>query len=439
VLGEATTYKWREDDFVVPARLTRGKRRIEVRIRYLPAQHASTDWDWNEFRYTLYALHDDGRTGASLKSPRVPTGTQVGAVSRSIDQLDILVADEHGALIPAAWNPSQQTWLVWGAVRHLRVEPGAPVHMVRRSDNKLDAFITDVNRRVVSAAWEPGLPEWRSFPLPTQLMDGRGPLPPIAPRSAVTAVSRLPDHLDIFVVAENERLYSTAWPSENGGWRDWFGLAEIAGSPGLPAHAVSRSGGKLDVFIAGRDGDVYSAAFSPDAGWSTSNINRRLEPSAVIPQLAPDTVVTAVSRSQDHLDIFLIGADGFVYTAAWEPAFRHWRGWHGLALRGKAGHPVHVVSPSPDRIDLFVADKEGRLHTASWPIDGKWQSWELSPAPYAPQLAAGAPIAAVSRSPLKLDIFTIEPAGPSGRVLTAAWEPQFNSPRPWRGWTPIGY
>jgi hypothetical protein len=34
-----------------------------------------------------------------------------------------------------------------------------------------------------------------------------------------------------------------------------------------------------------------------------------------------------VSRSTDHLDVFAVGADGHVYTAAWEPDFAD--GWHG--------------------------------------------------------------------------------------------------------------
>jgi hypothetical protein len=37
--------------------------------------------------------------------------------------------------------------------------------------------------------------------------------------------------------------------------------------------------------------------------------------------------VTAVSRSTDHLDAFVIGTDSKVYTAAWQPDFTDW--WHG--------------------------------------------------------------------------------------------------------------
>jgi hypothetical protein len=42
---------------------------------------------------------------------------------------------------------------------------------------------------------------------------------------------------------------------------------------------------------------------------------------------APGASVTAVSRSADHLDAFVIGTDSKVYTAAWQPDFTDW--WHG--------------------------------------------------------------------------------------------------------------
>jgi hypothetical protein len=37
--------------------------------------------------------------------------------------------------------------------------------------------------------------------------------------------------------------------------------------------------------------------------------------------------VTAVSRSTDLLDVFVVGLDGRVYTAACAPDSRDWQGW----------------------------------------------------------------------------------------------------------------
>ena len=45
----------------------------------------------------------------------------------------------------------------------------------------------------------------------------------------------------------------------------------------------------------------------------------------------PGTSVYGVSRSTDHLDVFAIGTDHGIYTAAWEPGFTGWHGWWRLA------------------------------------------------------------------------------------------------------------
>jgi len=149
---------------------------------------------------------------------------------------------------------------------------------------------------------------------------------------------------------------------------------------------------------------------------------------------APGAPVTAVSRSADKLDVFVVGTDGRVWTAAWEPAFTDW--WHGWwpigTIRVPQGAPVHVVSRSSDKLDIFVTDSNGRVMTAAWePAFTDWWHgwWELNGGRAAP----GAPVTAVSRATDKLDAFVI---GNDGRVWTAAWEPGFTDW--WHGWWPIG-
>ncbi len=52
----------------------------------------------------------------------------------------------------------------------------------------------------------------------------------VPPRSTVTALSRYPDHIDLFVVGYDGGVYSTFW-DVNGGWfGHWF--ARAPGSAG---------------------------------------------------------------------------------------------------------------------------------------------------------------------------------------------------------------
>jgi hypothetical protein len=146
--------------------------------------------------------------------------------------------------------------------------------------------------------------------------------------------------------------------------------------------------------------------------------------------------VTAVSRSRDKLDVFAVGLDGHVYTAAWEPDFgSDWLGWHRI---GDAVFPlwatVHPVSRNADKIDIFATDVNGAILTSAWePGLPQWRQVADGVA------SPGAHVTAVSRSADKLDIFVVThkigPAygDPGGEVFTAAWEP---GPQDWRGWWP---
>ena len=46
---------------------------------------------------------------------------------------------------------------------------------------------------------------------------------------------------------------------------------------------------------------------------------------------AAGTSVFPISRSTDHLDVFTIGTDHGIYTAAWQPGFTGWHGWWRIA------------------------------------------------------------------------------------------------------------
>jgi hypothetical protein len=277
----------------------------------------------------------------------------------------------------------------------------------------------------------------------------------VLPGSAVTAVSRRENLLDIFIVASDERVYAAAWPDlDSAGpssrWVGWWALPNIKGTPGSPVHAAARSDDKLDVFVTDKHGEIHTAAWDPASGWRGWRIRDRLAQGTFVPEVAAGSPVTVARRDTDHLDIFVVGKDHRVYTAAWQPGFTHWSGWWSLSIvhdgqatplvQGNPLAPVHVVcrrANGPDNtLDVFVTDALGRVHTAAWSVGSRWQGDLLAPASYAPLLLAGAPVNAVSRSHDKLDLFTV---GPDGRVFTAAWEPEFSGPRPWRGWKPLGY
>jgi hypothetical protein len=246
----------------------------------------------------------------------------------------------------------------------------------------------------------------------------------------INATVRRSDHLDVFLTDSSAVTRTGAWESAfTDGWHGWWELNGGRAAPGAPVTAVSRNVDKLDVFVVGTDGHIYTAAWQPAFadGWhGWWRIGDLTAPGGA--------AVHAVSRSRDKLDIFVTANDGHVYTAAWEPAFTD--GWHGWWRVGDVtappGAPVHAVSRSTDKLDIFVTDSTGVIRTAAWEpafTDGWRGWWELNGGRAAP----GAPVTVVSRSTDKLDVFV---TGTDHGVYTASWEPAFIDW--WHGWRRIG-
>lgn len=243
--------------------------------------------------------------------------------------------------------------------------------------------------------------------------------------SVCNVVSRSTDKLDVFVCDGGGNTVTAAWePAMVSWWEGWWSVRGGRAAPGAPVTAVSRRPDFLDVFVVGTDGRVYTAAWSPSRGWQgwwpIGNV--------VFPQ---GGMINAVVRSQDHLDIFATDTSGRVLTAAWEPAFTDgWHGWwHIRGGRAQAGAPVTAVSRSTDKLDVFVVGTDGRPYTAAWtPTSGGWQGWWSLNGGMA---AHGSIVTAVRRRPDFMDVFVI---GLDGRGWTAAWSPG----KPWAGWWPMG-
>ena len=74
-----------------------------------------------------------------------------------------------------------------------------------------------------------------------------------------------------------------------------------------------------------------------------------------------------------------LGTDtaGRVLTAAWEPAFTDgWHGWWNLN-GGLSAHGTLVTAASrqPDFLDVFTIGLDGRVWTAAWSPGQAWAGW----------------------------------------------------------------
>ena len=353
---------------------------------------------------------------------RSPDRSWITAVSSAPDRLDVFTVDKSKLVRTAFWEPGMEEWYQgWLHVLDARAPAGSPVAAVSRRDGQLDLFVVADGGHVWTAARGPGQ-DWVGW---WPIGDVRVP-----EKAHVGAVSRSTDQLDIFVTDEDGRTMTAAWaPWHTDGWTDWRQVAAGQTSPGAPITAVSRSTNLLDIFVTGPDGGVYTASWSPahsDGWFGWSRIGDVVA--------AKWSYVGAVSRRTDHLDIFVTDEHGRTMTAAWAPWHTDgWTDWrhvsNGLAVPGA---PVTAVSRSEDQIDIFVTGVNGGIATASWApwhADG-WTGWSHL---NGGMTLVATPVTAVSRSTDQLDVFVL---GPDDRPATATWSP--HAAGGWWGFTPMG-
>ncbi len=362
----------------------------------------------------------------------LPRGLSVhGAVTRGPDDLDVVATDLSGRAWRAHWAPGRYAgnWDRWRPVLSDVADAHTPVSVVSLDAKRLDVFAASSGGGTFTAAWDERVASgvWRGW---WHVQGGTIPA-----TGAVTAVSRGPGKLDAFHVSHDGGVWTAAWDHHvaDGKWRGWWRIDGVKAVPGSHVEAVAREATKLDVFVAGVDGRTYTAAWDQHVaggkwrGWWNILTGR----------IPPAGVVTAVSRRPHMLDIFHVSTDGRVYTAAWDHhvAGGKWRGWWPIgSVKANPGAPVGVVARDPDKLDVFVAGADGKVWTAAWDhhvADGKWRGWwHVQNGRAHP----GSAVAVTSRRPHQLDIFVV---GKDGGMYTAAWDHNVAAGK-WRGWWHIG-
>jgi len=295
-----------------------------------------------------------------------PAGAAVATVARIPQHLDVFVIGNDGQLYTAWWHEGQNwsgaadNWLCLGGA----FPPGAALSAVARFPNHLDVFAVGNDGRVYSAFWHEGQ-NWSGF----------FSIGGFFPAGAVlSAVARVPEQLDVFVIGNDGRVWTSWWHDGQASWSgaadNWMGIGGFFPAGGS-IHAVARLTNHLDVFVLGNDGRVYTAWWHEGQNWS-GGADNWLSIGGFFPANA---AIHAVARQPEQLDVFTIGNDGRAYTAWWSSA----NGWSGindnwLSLGGffPVGGPLWAVARHPEQLDLFTLGNDGRLYTSWWSAGQSW-------------------------------------------------------------------
>jgi hypothetical protein len=177
--------------------------------------------------------------------------------------------------------------------------------------------------------------------------------------TAVAAVARNPNQLDLFVAGTDGGIYSTWWDSA-GGWHSFFRIDDGFAKGATSVAAVARNPDVLDIFVTGKDGRVYSSWWDSAGGWHWF-----FQPDDSFETGA--TAVTAVARNPDAIDLFVTGRDGATYSTWWRSA----SGWRPASFRiddgfAKGVAALAAVARTPDGLDLFVTGTDHGIYSTWW-------------------------------------------------------------------------
>ncbi len=183
--------------------------------------------------------------------------------------------------------------------------------------------------------------------------------------------------LDVFRVNGSGQVQTAAWDQNvsNGAWRGWWNIQNGVTAPGGFVTGLTRASRQFDVFTVGTDKRVYTAA------WNQYVANGAWQGWWVIPGITLDKTakITPIAREATKLDVFGVDTTGFVYTAAWDQYVSNgaWRGWWKIGnQRVACGAKIEAISRDANRLELFTVGDNGNLFYTLWTqAQVTWSNW----------------------------------------------------------------
>lgn len=364
-------------------------------------------------------------------------GTRVAAVARTPDHIDLFTVAADGRVLSTWWdvNADNQQWHPWFRVGTLVAPTKAPVEAIARAKDHLDLFVVGTNGRVYASWWNQNIDagQWHDW--------AQIPASESVPNGSVRAVSRRHDRLDLFMVDRAGAVMTTSWDANlnQGRWTAWSALsaAGFAG-PGGNVTPLARTPDHLDIFVPGIDGHIVTNWWDLNADNQQWHPWFNVDPAGDL-SVSPQSIITAFSKRSERIDLMVVDRNGNVRRGFWDATLDQ-GGWHRwLQVRGVQAPLDTEVSVTARRTEVLTAvliDREGAMRTNDW--DG---SVERLPASVLPQLGSAplrsfpnAETTLVSRASGLQDAFVVDSKG----GVFSNWKNAIVDGGAWHAWFPIG-
>lgn len=181
----------------------------------------------------------------------------------------------------------------------------------------------------------------------------------------VTALARRSDHVDLFVVGHDGAVWSSWW-HESLDWSPWFQIhPQTVFRHDQEIVPVSRLSEHIDLFTIGHDGAVWSSWWHGEGdpgGWRPWF---QIHPET---RFAPTSRIAAIARRYDHVELFVTGLDGAVWSSWWHDDGEGWRAWFQIHPETvfDQNHPVVVATRHNEHMDLFKVGFNGAIWSIWW-------------------------------------------------------------------------
>ena len=263
----------------------------------------------------------------------------------------------------------------------------------------------------------------------------------IPPGSQISQTWANRNHLDLFATDVFGNVHSTWWDdAEPNGYRPggWFPLQlDRMFPPGASVTAIRRTEGHLDLFATDKNGVVRTIWWDEDVGGYSPDGWLPIHPEVQCPPGAP---VAASWGNEDHLDIFVIERHGTVMSIYWDAnvdgGYRP-EGWFpiGPSTVFHPGGHVSAEHRDEDHLDLWAADQDGVVRSIWWNSDEGFRADGWFAIDPQTRTVAGARISAVWADDKHLDLFMTDRDGVVRSTFWDAREPGGYRPQ---GWFKIG-
>jgi nicotinamidase-related amidase len=337
----------------------------------------------------------------------------VASVARYPDHLDLFKIGPDGTMWSCWWHDDEEGWRPWYPTHpDIRFPPHARVTVLSRNPDHLDLLAIGVDGVVWWSWWHDDEEGWR-------------PWSPVHPEltfpdtSQITVVARQPDHLDLFIIAPDGRVWSCWWHDDGKGWRPWYPThPEAHFSAGAAVTALARTPGHLDLFAIGIDGIVKWSWWQNDQkGWRPwEPVFREAKFDAALRSF---NRIVAIARFPNHIDLFVTGDDGAVWSCWWHDDEEGWR--PAFPIRPETRFPSHAritaLARKPEQLDVFTVAADGTLWWTWYRDDNlNWRPWE--PVNQYDKLRENTQVTAIARDPGHISLFGTRV---DGIIITCEW------------------